>query len=239
MQICIAIIYCLFAAGIVFGYAALKPVLIREEVYRNLCTKDEIDRGARTCYAQELHLNLMFTVASVGTNVAALPIGAILDTFGPRICGVIGSFLLAIGAILFAFAWQLPFDGYIPGYLFLALGGPFVFISSFQLSNAFPKHSGLILALLTGAFDSSSAIFLIYRILYQWSNGTFWPKKFFLLYLVVPAFILIVQLFLMPTASYKTVGELVKEVEDADDVFEDQVDESTALLREEHRQHRQ
>ncbi|KAG4420160.1 hypothetical protein IFR04_006723 [Cadophora malorum] len=239
LQICIAIIYCLFAAGIVFGYAALKPVLIREEVYRDLCTKDEIDRGARTCYAQELHLNLMFTVAAVGTNVAALPIGAILDTFGPRICGVIGSFLLAIGAILFAFAWQLPFDGYIPGYLFLALGGPFVFISSFQLSNAFPKHSGLILALLTGAFDSSSAIFLIYRILYQWSNGTFWPKKFFLLYLVVPAFILIVQLFLMPTASYKTVGELVKEVEDADDVFEDQVDESTALLREEHRQHRQ
>ncbi len=239
VQVVIAVIYCLFAAGIVFGYAALKPVLIQEEVYRDRCTQDELDRGVRTCYEQEIHLNLMFTVAAVGTNVAALPIGAILDTLGPRVCGILGSVLLTIGATLFAFAWQLPFDGYLPGYLLLALGGPFVFISSFQLSNAFPKNSGLILALLTGAFDSSSAVFLLYRILYQWSEGSFWPKKFFLGYLVVPAFILIVQIFIMPKASYKTVGELVKEVEDADDVYEDQVDENTALLREEHRQHRQ
>ena len=239
MQIVIAVIYCLFAAGIVFGYAAIKPVLIREQVYRNLCTPDEIERGVRTCYEQEIHLNLMFTVAAVGTNVAALPIGAILDAYGPRVCGIIGSLLLTIGAVLFAFAWQLPFDGYIPGYLFLALGGPFVFISSFQLSNAFPKHSGLILALLTGAFDSSSALFLMYRIIYQWSNGTFWPKKFFLVYLVVPIFILLVQIFVMPKASYKTIGELVKQVEEAEDVYDDQIDENTALLRDERRQHRQ
>lgn len=239
VQVAIAVIYCLFAAGIVFGYAALKPVLIREQVYRSLCTPDEIKKGVRTCYEQEIHLNLMFTVAAVGTNVAALPIGAILDNFGPRVCGIIGSFLLAIGAVLFAFAWQLPFDGYIPGYLFLALGGPFVFISSFQLSNTFPKHSGLILALLTGAFDSSSALFLIYRIIYQWSNGTFWPKKFFLAYLIVPVCILLVQIFIMPKSSYKTVGELVKQVEESDDVYEDQIDENTSLLRDERRQHRQ
>ena len=183
----------------------------------------------------------MFTVAAVGTNVAALPIGAILDNYGPRVCGIIGSFLLATGALLFAFAWQLPFDGYIPGYLFLALGGPFCFISSFQLSNAFPKHSGLILALLTGAFDSSSALFLVYRIIYQWSEGSFWPKKFFLGYLIVPIFILVVQVFLMPKSSYKTIGELVKQVEDeADpDPYDDQIDENTALLIDERRQHRQ
>lgn len=175
----------------------------------------------------------MFTAAAVGTNVAALPVGAILDHFGPRVCGIIGSASLAIGAILFAVAWDLPFDGYLLGYLFLALGGPFVFISSFQLSNTFPKHSGLILALLTGAFDTSSAVFLIYRLVYQWSNGTFWPKKFFLGYLIVPAFIFIVQLILMPKQSYKTVGELVKDIEASDSVADDQIDEHTALLHEE------
>jgi MFS family permease len=181
----------------------------------------------------------MFTIAAVGTNVAALPIGAILDNFGPRFCGIIGSFLLATGALFLAFAWQLPFDGYVPGYLFLALGGPFVFISSFQLSNTFPKHSGLILALLTGAFDSSSALFLVYRIIYQWSKGTFWPKKFFLVYLIVPALILVVQLFIMPKQSYKTISELVEQVEEAEDTYEDQIDEQTALLQDERRQHRQ
>jgi MFS family permease len=219
----------------VFGYAALKPVLIHEHVYRDRCTKEELEQGVRTCFDQEIHLNLMFTVAAVGTNVAALPIGATLDNFGPRVCGIIGSVFLAVGALLFAFAAELPFDGYIPGYLSLALGGPFCFISSFQLSNTFPKHSGLILALLTGAFDSSSAIFLAYRMLYEWSDGYFKIKNFFLMYLIVPVFILVVQILIMPQASYKTVGELVKQVEEEENVYDDQMDEHTALLRDERR----
>ena len=156
----------------------------------------------------------MFTVAAVSTNVVALPVGTILDYYGPRVSGIIGSFFIAIGCLFFAFAWQLPFDGYILGYLFLALGGPFIFISSFQLSNTFPQYSGLILALLTGAFDTSTAIFLFYRLIYEASGRTFWPKKFFLVYLVVPVFTLIVQLLVMPSASYKTVGELVTQAED-------------------------
>jgi len=238
-QVITAVVFCLFAAGVVFGYAALKPVLIREHVYRDYCTEEELEKDVRVCYEQEIHLNLMFTVAAVGTNVAALPIGALLDHYGPRFCGIIGSMFLALGAITFGFAQDLPFDGYIPGYLFLALGGPFVFISSFQLSNTFPKHSGLILALLTGAFDSSSAVFLVYRMLYEASNGGFGTKKFFLAYLVVPAFILLVQILVMPKASYKTVGELVKQVEEADNVYEDQMDENTALLRDERRQRRE
>lgn len=110
-----------------------------------------------------------------------------------------------------AFAQDLPFDAYIPGYLFLAIGGPFVFIPAFQLSNTFPKYSGSILALLTGAFDTSSAVFLVYRLLYQGSDGSFTPKKFFLIYLVVPAAILLAQIFVMPSQSYKSVGELVTE----------------------------
>lgn len=182
----------------------------------------------------------MLFLSSMLTSIfhrCALPIGLILDTYGPRVCGIIGSFLLAIGALIFSFAWNLPFDGFILGYLFLGLAGPFVFVPSMQLSNTFPKHSGLILALLTGAFDSSSAIFLIYRILYQWSAETFTPRDFFLIYLIVPVLVVLAQVFLMPAASYKTVGELVQAAED--DPFDDQVDENVALLREERRLHRQ
>ena len=159
----------------------------------------------------------MFTIAAVSTNVVALPVGTILDTYGPRACGIISAVFVAIGCVFMAFAFQLPFDGYIPGYFFLALGGPFAFISSFQLSNTFPKRSGLILAMLTGSFDTSSAIFLGYRLLYEASNGSLWPKKFFLVYLIVPAFILVVQLFLMPNTSYKTVGELIIQAEEEED----------------------
>lgn len=176
----------------------------------------------------------MFTTAAVATNVCALPVGTLLDRYGPRISGIIGSILLTIGTLLMAFATQLPFDAYIPGYLFLALGGPFVFISSFQLSNTFPQHSGLILALLTGAFDSSSAIFLFYRLIYSASHGSFTPKKFFLIYLIVPIFIIVVQIFVMPANSYKTVGELINQAEERTE--ENDPDSEDAVRRRQHRE---
>ena len=176
----------------------------------------------------------MFTTAAVATNVCALPVGTLLDRYGPRVSGIIGSILLTIGTLLMAFATQLPFDAYIPGYLFLALGGPFVFISSFQLSNTFPQHSGLILALLTGAFDSSSAIFLFYRLIYSASHGSFTPKKFFLVYLIVPIFIIVVQIFVMPANSYKTVGELINQAEERTE--ENDPDSEDTARRRQHRE---
>lgn len=164
----------------------------------------------------------MFTVAAVSTNVVALPVGTILDVYGPRVCGIIGSFFIAAGSLFLAFAQQVAFDAYIPGYLLLALGGPFVFISSFQLSNTFPKYSGLILALLTGAFDTSSAIFLAFRLIYTATSSRFDSKAFFLVYLAVPVFILAAQILVMPSQSYKTIGELITQAEDhANDQYED------------------
>ncbi|EAW10955.1 putative MFS transporter Fmp42 [Aspergillus clavatus NRRL 1] len=212
-QVCVAVVYCFLAAGVVFGFAALKPVLVREGVYRNLCSQDELVRKQEVCYQQELRLNLMFTIAAVATNVSALPVGTILDTFGPRVCGNLGSLCLVIGALLFGFAARLPFDAYIPGYLFLSLGGPFIFISSFHLSNTFPARSGLILSLLTGAFDASSALFLGFRLINERTNGSFTTGRFFLIYLIVPLFILAAQALVMPSTSYKTAGELVQQAE--------------------------
>lgn len=152
----------------------------------------------------------MFAAAAVATNVFALPVGTILDRYGPRISSIAGSVLLAIGAVLLAFAEQLPFDGYLPGYIFLALGGTFIFLPTFQLSNTFPNHSGFILALITGAFDSSSAIFLFYRLIYTASGNRFGPQKFFVIYLIIPLLILISQIFLMPSDSYKTISEIAE-----------------------------
>lgn len=183
----------------------------------------------------------MFTVAAVSTNVVALPVGTILDHFGPRVCGVLGALFLALGSLLMAHERRMPFDGLLFGYLFLALGGPFTYISSFQLSNAFPRHSGLILALLTGAFDASSALFLIYRLIFEKTGGSFGHDKFFLFYLVVPVVIALLQIFLLPKQSYKTIGEMIEEVDQPihPREWEDQVDENTALLEQERREHRE
>lgn len=223
----------------VFGYAALKPVLKSEGAYQDVCD------GEFTCI--EIHLNLMFTVAAVATNVAALPVGATLDHFGPRVCSAVGVAFLILGSLSMSFAEKVPFDGFLLGYFLLALAGPFTYISSFHLSNAFPRRSGLILALLTGAFDSSSALFLVYRVIYEKTGGAFGHHKFFLVYLVVPVVILLFQFTILPKQSYKTVGELMDEIRDPDPngpfrsfsgAGDDQVDEQTALLSEEQQEQR-
>lgn len=83
-------------------------------------------------------------------------VGTILDKYGARAATLIGSFFLAVGSILMATAFWIPeFDGYIAGNILLSLGGTFVFVPSYTIGNAFPKHSGIIVAMVTGAFDAS------------------------------------------------------------------------------------
>lgn len=218
LQVGCAIFWCLLVAGPSFGFAALKPVLVSEGVYQQYCTPDEIESGVLVCKDQDIRLNLVFTIAAVLTNVTAIVVGPTLDRFGPRVCGVIGALLIIVACmVLRAAATTSLFDGYIVGYTLLALGGPFTFISSFQLSNTFPSSSGLILALLTGAFDASSAVFLCYRLAYEKSGGTFHLADFFSYFLAVPVFILLVQAFVMPHDSYADMCELQMEAMDVED----------------------
>lgn len=153
-------------------------------------------------------LNLIFIIGSVSTNLSALLVGSVLDRYGPFPCAVISCTVLFLGSLCMSFAHALPFDGYAIGYLLLALGGTFTFVPSFHLSNAFPQLQGLILSLITGAFDASAAVFLAFRLIYQSTDGSFSVAQFFRLYLVVPILMLLAALFLMPKQSYETRAEL-------------------------------
>lgn len=167
-------------------------------------------------------MNFFFAIASTTCNISALPVGTILDRYGPRVAAVIGSIALAIGTLLMAFAFYIPeFDGYIIGNIFLALGGTFIFVPSFSIANAFPKFSGLIVATVTGAFDASAAVFLFYRLAYEASGGSFTPEKFFFAYLAVPVFIFVGQLTLMNEDAYKTVPQLEAKIEKEQDATRD------------------
>ncbi|CAR25699.1 hypothetical protein ZYGR_0A02650 [Zygosaccharomyces rouxii] len=208
VQIGCASVYCLLSAGVIFGFAAFKAVLLAEDVYGEYCPAD----SARPCTEQDLKLNFIFTLAAGVTNVAALPVGWVLDHYGPRISGIVGSLWITVGAAMYIWAQQFShiLDPYLIGYSMFAIGGPFVFISSFQLANTFPKKSGFILSLITGTFDCSSALFLFYRLGYQHSGKGWHLSQFFGVYMIVPLFILLSQLTVMPNDSYKTQGTIEK-----------------------------
>ena len=215
---------CWLASGIVFGFAALKPVLVAEGVYQELCEYDDAvifgeDLGPyEPCAEQDLRLNLFFVAASITTNISSLFAGAAVDRFGRRVCWLLSCVFLAVGCLLMGYSFAIPeFDAYLLGNVFLGLGGTFLFVPSFQLANAFPKHSGIIVALITGAFDASAAVFLFYRMAYDSSGGKFSVDKFFFGYLIVPALIFITEFALMPVHAYHTTLELEEKIEKVQD----------------------
>jgi MFS family permease len=221
-QVATTILACWFASGVVFGYAALKPVLVAQGVYKDLCAVEDLDGELDTCYKQELRLNLFFTVGSITANVSALPVGSILDRYGSRVCGFVACGLLTAGSLLMAYSFSNPhFDGYIAANFLLALGGTFLFVPSFRIANAFPKYAGTIVALVTGAFDASAAIYLFYRLLFEATGGRFTPDKFFLGYTLVPALIFLALITIMPSRDYQTPHQLEVKLEKAEDSTRD------------------
>lgn len=223
MQVATAVIACWLASGIVFGFAALKPILIAEGVYQELCQVNTSRLGDDPsinvpCAEQDMRLNLFFISASISANVSSLFAGSVLDRYGRRTCWIVSSLFLIAGALLMGSSFAIPkFDGYLLGNVFLAVGGTFLFVSSFQLANAFPKNSGLIVALVTGAFDASAAVFLFYRMAYEASGGSFSLEKFFFGYIAIPVLILVAELLWMPSHAYHTLPELEKKIEQAQD----------------------
>ncbi|KAJ9100515.1 hypothetical protein QFC21_003555 [Naganishia friedmannii] len=137
-QVVSSVIFCFLTAGVVFGYAELKPVLVDNQVYGELC-----EDGKGYCNASDIRMNFMFTLATVVTNGVALPIGSLLDKFGPQKTAIGGSIVFLLGNVVFGLQMSKGvFDTYIIGYVLLALGSPAIFLSQFHLSNAFPAYSG-------------------------------------------------------------------------------------------------
>lgn len=169
-----------------------------------------------------MRLNLFFIAASITTNASSLAAGWALDRFGRRLCYTISGFFMITGCLLMGLAFQIPeFDGYLVANILLSLGGTFVFVPSFQLANAFPKHSGIIVALVTGAFDGSAAIFLLYRLAWEASGRTFTPARFFFGYTIVGVLLLVGEYTLMPPRGYHSTPELERKLEKAQDVTRD------------------
>ncbi|KAG4107317.1 MFS general substrate transporter [Neocallimastix lanati (nom. inval.)] len=190
----------LTTSGIIFGFQALKSILIENKVYFELCESTKENNEITQCNEQILKFSLMFSLASTATNAFSLPIGFLLDKYGPRVSCYIGSILFFFGCLLLGLSGP-SFNGYLIGFLLLGIAGPFIFISTLHFSTVFPKKSGLIMAALTGSFDASSVIFLLFNKLYYFFDKKYSVQTFFLVYMIVPIIIFIANSFLMPKTS--------------------------------------
>uniref|UniRef100_A0A672M4A6 Solute carrier family 43 member 3-like n=1 Tax=Sinocyclocheilus grahami TaxID=75366 RepID=A0A672M4A6_SINGR len=160
------LVECLGFAGAVFGWASLVFVLKTEGYFRSLCVNATINGTAvEDCSRQDEQLSLIFTIASFMNNFLTLPNGFLFDHFGTTVARILGISVYTAGMLLIAFSMNSVL--LFPALSFIAVGGILFLMTNIQVANLFGTHRSTIITLYNGAFDSSSAVFLIIKLLYE------------------------------------------------------------------------
>ncbi|XP_040002628.1 LOW QUALITY PROTEIN: solute carrier family 43 member 3a [Xiphias gladius] len=194
------VLECLCFAGVVFGYASLVFVLKEDGYFSQLCDSVPGTNGTLTstdCSRQDEKFSLVFTVASFLINFLNLFYGYLFDRFGTMVTRLLGICLYTTGSLLVAFSSAAFSELLFPALSCIAVGGILLLLTNMQVGNLFAVHRSTVITLYNGAFDSSSVVFLIIKVLYE--QGVCLRSSFLVL-----SFCSIVHLLrtflLMPTA---------------------------------------
>ncbi|NWU86225.1 S43A3 protein, partial [Onychorhynchus coronatus] len=182
--------------GIIFGWASLVFVLKELGYFRWLCQPSPTNHTqGLDCSAQDEQFSLVFTIGSFMNNFMTFPMGVVFDRFGTLAARLIAISLYAGGTLLVAFSTPELAVLLFPAMSMLSVGGILLILTNMQVGNLFGKYRSIIITLYNGAFDSSSAIFLIVKLLYAQGLSL---QAMFLFLAACSAWHLLRTLFLMP-----------------------------------------
>uniref|UniRef100_A0A2K6AWZ3 Solute carrier family 43 member 3 n=1 Tax=Macaca nemestrina TaxID=9545 RepID=A0A2K6AWZ3_MACNE len=162
---------CLGFAGVLFGWPSLVFVFKNEDYFKELCGQDAGPIGNATgqadCKAQDERFSLIFTLGSFMNNFMTFPTGYIFDRFKTTVARLIAIFFYTTATLIIAFTSAGSAVLLFLAMPMLTIGGILFLITNLQIGNLFGQHRSTIITLYNGAFDSSSAVFLIIKLLYE------------------------------------------------------------------------
>ncbi|NWY70432.1 S43A3 protein, partial [Erithacus rubecula] len=185
--------------GIIFGWASLVFVLKDLGYFEGLCQPSATPSPNLTlgsdCSGQDEQFSLVFTIGSFMNNFMTFPMGVVFDRFGTTAARLIAISLYTGGTLLVAFSTPETAVLLFPAMSMLSVGGILLILTNMQVGNLFGNYRSIIITLYNGAFDSSSAIFLIVKLLYEHGLSL---RAMFLFLAACSAWHLLRTLFLMP-----------------------------------------
>lgn len=175
-----SIIENLLFSAVLLGWGSLLIMLKNEGFYSHLCTENvtathtNVSLTEQTvwlsCIEQEEILNLGFTIGSFIISAATLPLGVLMDKFGPRPIRLFGSSCFALSMALIAVASYDP--KVLSSIIFIAVsmngfGGICLTFTSLTLPNMFGNVRSTILSLMIGSYASSAVTFPGIKLIYD------------------------------------------------------------------------
>uniref|UniRef100_A0A3P9LHX5 Solute carrier family 43 member 1b n=1 Tax=Oryzias latipes TaxID=8090 RepID=A0A3P9LHX5_ORYLA len=163
----------LFFSAVLLGWGSLLIMLKSEGFYSHLCTDQEnkdVHGSIGLCIEQEEVLNLGFTIGSFLLSAATMPLGLLMDRFGPRPVRLVGSSCFAASCAVMAAAAYNPRVFSILIFLAVCLngfGGICLTFTSLTLPNMFGNIRSTILSLMIGSYASSAVTFPGVKLIYD------------------------------------------------------------------------
>jgi len=181
----------LLASGEAYGWTALRPVLEKSGLF------DAYDVPTRRAL-----MNSVATMGIAGNALCKLPLGMLLDRFGPRVTSLTGSLLLIAGCCTLALCDKN--SQYLPvaGYFLLGIAGPFIQMPCFQFSELFGTRKASAMAYLITCFELSTGVFVVFAEL-NTSYGLD-RRELFLGYAFVGVYCLLTGIFFWPDLPYRS-----------------------------------